>query len=307
MSDLFVIAHGRLQHGSAGRRWARAEARLRETFGSRVDIRFTAGAGEATGLARCALESGADWLAAAGGDGTLNEVANGFFDAGRNVRPSAALSFIPAGSGNDWARTIGTPTESRAAIAAMVRSQPRRVDAGRVSFRCGGGSTAERVFLNVAEAGAGGRLVARANESGPLARTRIGYRLGSISVALTYERPSLRLVLDGESPFHTGPVLSLIIAGGRFFGAGMKCAPMALPDDGLLEVIVIGDFGKTELLRKIHTFYSGTYLSDPKIRHRSARTIDVSSSAEVLLELDGELVGSLPASFCVLPGALTIR
>ncbi len=307
MSDLLVIAHGKLQCGYAARRWAQAELRLREIFGNGVEIRFTAGQGDATGIARDALKSGENWLAAAGGDGTFYETANGYFVAGRNIRPSAALSFIPSGSGNDWARTLGIPLNALSSVEALERSHVRQVDVGLVTFRETGGGRGKRVFLNVAEAGAGGRLVALVNEGFPFARTRLGYRVGSIAVALSYIRRNLRISLDSGPEISTGPALSLIVAGGQYFGAGMRCAPTARPDDGKLEVIVIGDFGRVELLGKIHRFFSGTHLSHPKVFHRSARTIDVDSEGEVLLELDGELVGSLPATFAVLPGALTIR
>jgi len=307
MSDLLVVAHGKLQHGSARRSWARAELRLREVFGNRVEIRYTAGGGDAAHLARSALQSGADWLAAAGGDGTNHEVVNGFFDSGRNIRPSAALSFIPCGSGNDWARTLGIPMTAPEAVAALPNSALRRVDVGLVFFSSPGGSGGERVFLNVAEAGAGGVLVSRIEAGLALARSGIGYRLGTVAVALTCPRRNLKIAIDGAPAIDSGPALSLIVAGGRYFGAGMKCAPSACPDDGLFEVIVIGNFGNWELLRKIPRFFSGTYLSDPKVFHCSARTIEASSDDQVLLELDGELVGALPAGFRVLPGALSVR
>lgn len=307
MRDLLVIAHGKLQHGLAGRRWARGALRLREIFGDAVEIRFTSQPGDATRLSRRALESGVDWVAAAGGDGTIHEVVNGYFEAGRNIRPSASLSFLPCGSGNDWVRTLKIPTDVLAAVAALPGSRIRPVDVGLASFQALDGSTGQRVFLNVAEAGVGGKLIALINDGLVLACTRIGYRLGTIAVALNYSRPNLQLVIDGGRAISTGPTLSLIIAGGRYFGAGMQCAPMARPDDGLLEVIVLGDFGRAELLYKIHRFFSGTYLTDPKTTHRSACSVDVQSSDQVFLELDGELVGSLPASFRVLPRALTIR
>ena len=119
--------------------------------------------------------------------------------------------------------------------------------------------------------------------------------------------PKLRLVVDEGIPVDAGPTLSLIVACGRYFGAGMNCAPMASPDDGLFEVITLGDFGAAELLFKVRRFFSGTYLSDPKVHHRSVRAIEATSEERVLLEMDGELVGTLPVRIRVLPSALAIR
>ena len=163
------------------------------------------------------------------------------------------------------------------------------------------------VFFLGGGAGVGGKVVSYMKGGFFPARSGIGYRLCAITAALTYKRPELWLVVNGNHPIAPGPVLSLIVASGRYFGAGMHCAPMARPDDGLLEVITIGDFGKAELLVKVHRFFSGTYLSDPNISHISARTIEAVSDERVFLELDGELVGTLPASIRVLPGALSIR
>jgi diacylglycerol kinase family enzyme len=139
MRDLLVIAHGKLQHGSSGRRWARAEQRLREVFGTCVEIRFTSGPGHATGLTRAALESGARWLAAAGGDGTNHEVVNGFFEGEENIRPEVPLSFLPCGSGNDWARTLEIPGNLVDAVTLLTASSTRRVDVGLARFQTAGG------------------------------------------------------------------------------------------------------------------------------------------------------------------------
>jgi diacylglycerol kinase (ATP) len=307
MTDLLVIAHGRLQRGPAHRIWARASQRLRQIFGSRVEICFTAGQGDATRLARQALQAGAEWLVAAGGDGTIHEVVNGFFAGPQNIRPRASLSFLPCGSGNDWARTLSLPSNTLKAVELLTRSQVRFVDVGFATYLAPGGCTSERVFLNVAEAGVGGEVITRMKGGFFLARSGIGYRLCAIAAALTYKRPALRLAFDGNQPVTSGPALSMIVASGRYFGAGMHCAPMARPDDGVLEVITIGDFGKVELLYKVRRFFSGTYLSDPKISHRSVRAIEAVSDERVFLELDGELVGTLPASIRVLPAALSIR
>ncbi len=307
MRDLLVIAHGKLQHGSAGRRWARAELRLREVFGGGVEIRFTSAKGDAATLTRAALDSGAGWLAAAGGDGTIHEVVNGFFVGGENIRPDVPLSFLPCGSGNDWTRTLEIPGNLMDAVTSLHGSCIRRVDVGIARYQTAGGRGQERVFLNVAEAGVGGKVVALMNAHPGIARTRVGYRLGTMAAALIHRRQILEVAIDGNPAISTGPTLSFIIAGGRYFGAGMKCAPMARLDDGLFEVIILGDFSPAELLYKIHRFFSGTYLDDRKITHRTARSIDVRSAAQVLLELDGELVGTLPASFRILPGALAIR
>jgi YegS/Rv2252/BmrU family lipid kinase len=307
MAELLVIAHGKLQHGPMQKTWAGAFRNLRRIFGDRVEIRYTAASGDATRLAREALHDGMGWLVAAGGDGTIHEVANGFFRGPENIRPQASLSFLPCGSGNDWVRTLGFSASTLDAVDRLADSRVHLVDVGFAGFQAPDGSPSERVFLNFAEAGVGGRVVTRMSDGRFQAIGRIAYRLSAIAAALTSSRPRLRLAIDGHPPAASGPTLSLIVAGGKYFGAGMQCAPMARPDDGMLEVITLGDFGRMELLFKVRRFFSGTYLNDPKVRHRSARTIEAASDEPVLLEMDGELVGALPVEIRVLPSALAIR
>lgn len=305
MTDLLVVAHGKLQSGSAGRRWAAAEARLRLIFGNRVEIRFTARRGDGTQVAREALLSGVRWLAAAGGDGTINETVNGFFAEGRNIRPDAALSLLPCGSSNDYARIFGIPTDLCLAVEAFQRSEIHKVDVGLARFLSIDGNHEQRVFVNVAEAGVGGALVAR--QDGWLLRSRIRYRIASLAAALSCKPFQLQLAVDGTAFAVPTPVLTLIVAGGRYFGNGMHCAPMARPDDGLLEVITVGDFGPAEIMAKIGTFFTGSYLKDPKVTHHTARIIEAHCTETVYLQLDGEMVGILPAEFAVLPASLQLR
>jgi len=307
MTDLLVIANGRFQRGWTGRRWDRVAVRLRELFGDGVEISFTCRRGDATQYARQALVAGVGWLAAAGGDGTIHEVVNGYFEKDRNIQPKSPLSFLPCGSGNDWVRTLGLPVDLFQAVEALAHASPHLVDVGHARFQGLQGTVEERVFLNVAEAGVGGRMTAGKGVAGWLPAGRLGYRLCSLATALSHRPQCLQLIIDGTTGLATGPILSLIVAGGRYFGGGMHCAPMARPDDGLLETITLGNFGWAEILLKIGGFFSGSYLDDPKVSHRSVRSLEAISGEEVYLELDGELAGTLPATFTVLRHSLRLR
>jgi diacylglycerol kinase family enzyme len=117
----------------------------------------------------------------------------------------------------------------------------------------------------------------------------------------------VQLIFDGKLAVAMPPLLSVIIASGRYFGAGMHCAPMARPDDGWFDIITLGAFGKLELLWKIGRFTRGNYLNERKVSHRSARSVEASSGDRIFLELDGEVVGMLPVGITVLPQALQVR
>lgn len=307
MTDLLVIANGRFQRGGTGRRWDRVMRRLRELFGNGVEICFTSGPGDATRLAREALRAGAGWIAAAGGDGTIHEAVNGYFERDRNIQPNSTLSFLPCGSGNDWVRTLDFPSSLLPAVEKLASSGVRSVDVGLARYRNLNGAAEERVFINVAEAGIGGEFLLRRANSGQAIPGWLGYRLATLTTALSHRPQPMQLVLDGTKAWATGPLLSLIVAGGQYFGGGMHCAPMARPDDGLFEIITLGNFGKLEILTKLGDFFAGNYFSEPKVEHYSARALEAISGEKVYLELDGELAGTLPANFTLLPQALRIR
>lgn len=298
--ELLVVANGRM---AQSRKWDRAVARLRSLFAGRIEIRVTSGRGDATRLAREALGEGVSWLAAAGGDGTINEVVNGLVGAEGRAHPEATLSFLPCGTANDWVRTLGVPLRLDEAIDTLPGAAVRTVDVGVAEFpRLG----CRRAFLNFAEIGAGSEVIRRIEaRSGPSWRGK--YLLAAVAVAFSYRPRSLEMSIDAGPPERSGPLLSLVAAGGRYFGSGIHVAPMARPDDGLFELISIGDFGKLEVLRKIGSFVRGEYLHEPKVRHRSVGTVRLSSETAMPVVLDGELAGELPVWLSVLPRALRVR
>jgi len=301
VAELLVIANGRIE---GQRRWIRAEKRLREVYGNGVEIRLTRGPGEATRMARELLQEGVSWIAVAGGDGTINEAVNGFFEDGCNIRPESHLSFLPCGTANDWARTAGVPQHPADAVDALAGAKVRAVDVGIAGFP---GQKREQVFLNFAETGAGSEVMRRLERTGGAGATRAGYIQAAVRVACTYVPRRVTLSLDGGGETATGPLLSLVVASGRYFGSGIRVAPMAEPDDGVLDVITIGDFTRAEVMRKIGKFVRGEYLGESKVRHHRARSLEVSADTPLPVVLDGELAGTLPLRVRVAPRALRLR
>ncbi len=307
MTDLLVIANGRNGDRSFERLRPRIVPILRKAAGGAPRVRFTSGPGHATELAREALRAGVGWIVVAGGDGTINEVLNGYLGPDGAISGRAPLSFLPLGSGNDWMRSFGDARDPVRAAEMLADSRIRAVDVGVAQFRDPFGAPCRRLFLNFAEAGVGASSVRPANGSPRRPGSRRTYLLSAVAAAFRYSPEPIELACDGKPPRTTEPLLSLIVANGRFFGAGIQCAPMAQPDDGLLDVISIGAFGKLEILRKVRKFVRGRYLAEPRTSHRAVHSVEISAAAEVPFELDGDFVGTLPAAITVLPRALAIR
>lgn len=292
--------------GRTARRWPKIEARLQEVW---PDLKhwFTGGPEEATVLTRRALEEGAGLVIAVGGDGTANEVVNGFFKAdGSPVSLRAAASFIATGTGSDLVRTLGVPRNPFEAVAHLACSARRRLDLGRVTFTGKQGAPAVRYFINVAGLGLDGDTVARVNRTTKICGGFVSFLWGTVASLILYRNQVMRIKVDGQPVYH-GPVTFLAAGNGRFFGGGMQVAPHAIMNDGFLDVIIAYDFSKPGLLANLPRVYRGAHLSHPHIKSLSGRHILIDAAATALLNLDGEQPGCAPVEIEILPGALVVQ
>lgn len=298
-----VIVNPASASGATRRRWDRIARAIDQALGPFEHV-FTEAPHHATTLTRRALEAGVEMVVAVGGDGTVNEVARGFFDGRRPVAPHAALGVVPHGTGGDLARSLGAPGLEEA-CARLRGHSTLPIDVGHARFTDHDGRPAERVFLNVASFGCGG-VVARA-------LTRTSKRLGSLSFALAtvralrgYRDQPVTITINGGPPEDL-TITNCAVCNGRYFGGGMQVAPSARIDDGWLDVTTWAGFGLAGFVRHRRALYDGTHVRLPGTRLDRARTISASSPAEVLLELDGESVGRLPVSVELLPGQLRLK
>ncbi|MBD3391436.1 MAG: diacylglycerol kinase family lipid kinase [Chitinivibrionales bacterium] len=275
----------------------------------RVDWLTTRAAGDATALARAALENGADTIISVGGDGTHNEVINGFFSAeGERLNPDATLAVIDQGTGGDFKRSLGLGMKAGDGIAALKKGGTARIDLGAVEYTDSEGNAARRYFGNIASLGLSGdvdrHMAGRTRRPGTGKRA---FSLATMRVFLGYRNPAVSVSLDGgPSEGHT--VCVLAAANGRYFGGGMNVAPGAMLDDGLLDVVCLGDFHLYDFVLRGQHLYDGTHLELDKVWHRRARTLSAQCKEmrDVLVDIDGECLGKLPATVSILPKALRV-
>jgi YegS/Rv2252/BmrU family lipid kinase len=292
--------------GKTERRWPELRAQIQDAYGA-FDERFTAGAGDATTMTREALRGGAELIVAVGGDGTINECVNGFFDGDAAVAPTAAFGVVPAGTGGDFIKTLGVPLKTAEAAAAL-KATPRAIDVGRLRYVGDDGTPKVRHFINIASFGIGGLVDRYVNQSSKALGGKVSFALATLKAGARYKNATVRLTLDGGTP-KEGKIYNVAVANGRYFGGGMKVAPDAALDDGWFDVVTLGDFGFTDLLFRGLDIYSGKHLKNPKVTVSRARRVDAEAvdGKEVLLDVDGEAPGRLPASFELLAGALKVR
>ena len=307
----FLVVNPRSANGATARHFDSIVQAVRGAVG---DVRhaFTERAMHASDLARQALREGHDLVVAVGGDGTLNEVVNGFFLPARPGEPSqpvqagAALAMLPRGTGGDFKRTVGLDGDLLR-CAERLRGGRMPIDVGRVDYATAGGELRSRHFINIAEVGIGARVVEIANRSSKRLGGKMTFKIASLRALAGWRDVRVRAVFDGEPPQDL-EVTTLVIANGKYFGGGMMVAPEARLDDGQFHVTIWSGYGLTDFLLKGASMYDGSHVRLKGTRTRTARTVRVEArdAAPVGIEVDGERIGQLPAAFTILPGALNL-
>lgn len=269
-----------------------------------VDTRYTRHSGHATELTRELLRAGFDRIVAAGGDGTVNEIVNGFFDNGAAIRTDAALAVLPLGTGGDFRRSLGIRSVEDA-IGAIRGGRTRTIDLGSVTYDNGSGAPRTRYFANVVSFGMGGEVAARSKNPLKALGGKTAFLYATVEVLLRYRAKTIELELDG-APAGTHTILNVAVGNGRFHGGGMHVCPRAALDSGQLEVTVIDALSMVELLRDIRVLYSDNLYVHPKTHRHTARRIAARSAELVSIEVDGEPLGRLPLEIDVVPAALQV-
>jgi len=285
---------------STRRKWP-IISRLLKHIGLSFNFEYTEGTGHAIELARAAASDGYRCLVAVGGDGTVNEVANGILHS--SAAAETALGIISTGTGSDFIRSVGIPRDYPSACSALTSSRRLSIDVCVVEYQSKG-QTIQRFFVNGAGVGFDAVVVEKTERLPKYFGGTVPYVAGLLRALFSYKNKPV--VVNVEDEAISARVLSLVVANGGYLGGGMHIAPQAKISDNLLDVIMIGDLGKLELLKELPTVYKGTHINHPKVRMIKTRRITVKSPERMLVHADGELLGESPASFWIKPAALSI-
>lgn len=292
-SEAVLIVNPTAGRGKAGR----AVSQIRALLGPRAQEwvwHYTHKRGDATTLARDAAQAGAKRVIAVGGDGTLHETVNGVLGTG------AAVGLIPFGTGNDFARALGLYGSLETACRAVTGDTIIPIDIGVIE---GVGTGGPRHFLVLTGTGYDARTAQTVNDgikhlSGPLA-----YVWGAILTLKTFEPFALTLTLDDDPP-RTVQAMFASFANAETTGGGMKIAPGARVDDGVLDICLVETVSKPTLLYQLTQVFSGKHIEHPAVSLLRARKIQVEADPPQPLLIDGEVCGTTPATITLLPGAL---
>ena len=230
----------------------------------------------------------------------MNEVVHGIAE-----RDDVELAVVPRGTGMDFVRTYGIPTKVDEALRVAATGVPREIDLGRVRYRTWGGDDGDGWFANVASAGMSGAVARRADSTSKALGGKASFFMALVAVFARWKNVEVRVrVEDAE---RDGLVSNVVVANGQYQGGKMWIAPEARPDDGLFDVLVIGDITKPDFVRNVHRIYRGTHLTHPKIELLRSPWVEVDADQPLPIELDGEQPGTTPVRFEIVPRALRVR
>src|SRR5918992_3701262 len=263
----------------------------------------TAARGDATRLAREALQDGGRFIVAVGGDGTVHEVINGMLEDGKPIVEDAVLGVVAAGSGSDFIRTFGLPGDVARACQHLAGDNTYPLDVGKITYTANG-STGARLFANVAEAGLGAAVVARAERMSP----RLGQSKYFFGFWLTLPRLQLaNVAVRADRKTYRGPAYLIVVGNAQFNGGGMKVSPRSYPGDGALDVLVFKG-PKSDSFTMIPKVYRGEHVPHDHIAEfRVKRELVIESDRPLPIEADGEVLGTTPATFEVIAHPIRLK
>jgi len=328
-NELILIVNPNSQGGTTGKNWNLTYEKIKKFLPTPHRIVFTKKANDGTNLTRKLLKKGYNNIAAIGGDGTINEVANGFFNINPKnssaldpmkfrpeprlspVNAKAALWIIPSGSRNVLASSLGILHQGINSFRRIQNMKKRKIDVIGVTIADSNNpaSTRSRIVLNAAEIGVGAEIISRSKRvRGKINNRFLSTVAGIISTLPTYESNECDIIMDGGRKI-TSNVTMAVVANGKFLGGGFNAASRAKITDGKLDVVIMKNSGSLKMLQKLVEMKGDSeYLDEEDILYyQASQVMFLPKNRNMTVSLDGEPVGILPAVFKLYHNALTIN
>jgi diacylglycerol kinase (ATP) len=305
MSKKIFIVNPHAGKGSTRSTWPLIESLARDRIGT-FEAYMTKGPGDAITLAKNAVAENVSLLVGVGGDGTLNEVVNGFMTHEDAIRSDVILGFIPNGTGCDFVRTVSIPQDIEQAVNLLASGPVRIIDLGLLEFKDQDGHDRCRYFHNIASFGLGGEVARRVNRTTKTLGPFISFMWATLVSILLCGKKRIWIGIDKDDDKKEMIVWNVAIANGQYQGGGMWVAPNASMCDGLLNITIVGDLSIPEVFLNLSRLYNGRICDIDNVVSVTGKKAAAISNDRVFIEVDGEQPGLLPASVKIVPGALKI-
>lgn len=290
--------------GAAGSKWPKIERLARSVLGP-FDTYTTRWAGDTGRCVAAAIAEGARRLVSVGGDGTLNEVVNGLMASDGRDASGIHLGVLPIGTGCDFVKAAAITKNTAQTLYLIKTGLARPVDVGRLVFMDHTGAKRDSYFINVTSFGLGGEVIRRVNRMPPAIGPFISFLWAALASIVMFGNKTLRLKSDSGFDRELD-VLNVAIANGQYHGGGMWIAPHASLYDGLFHVTIVGGLSLFEVIKNLPNLYNGNIYRVRKVISFTGKKIEADSSQPILLDVDGEQMGTLPVTVEILPGALSM-
>lgn len=346
VDDIALVVNPNSCSGLTGKDWDNLFLKIKKVLGNNIEVAFTKKPGEGTELARDFLRKGFTKIAAIGGDGTINEVANGFFEDTTGIRgvrdtqentnkirtdtsmnntfpsplrlkpinPDAMMAVVPCGTRNVLARSLGLPEGVVQCCRTFSLGNPRKIDiiSATVTNPTDHSIVNTRIVLNAVEMGAAAEIIDRSKKVREVINSRmISTIAGIISTLPAYQSNTCQVNFEkcnGHRGEFIAKITMAIVANGQFLGGGFKAAPKADMSDSLLDLVILRDSGSFKMLDELVSMKEGDYSEEDNIFYTQMKKVSLSSKErDVTVTVDGEPIGILPATFEIIPNALTVR
>ena len=336
-TETAIVVNPNSASGVTGKNWDNLHLMIKRLFGDNCEIAFTEKSGDGTNLTRNFIKKGYKKIVAIGGDGTINEVANGFFEEDirihgggsseynnkdndsfltqavfKPINSAAVMAVFPCGTRNVLVKSLDLPADFAECCLNFETYKLQKVDV--ISVKATNienhSKTAMRIYLNAAEIGIGAEVIDKAKKVRSVVNNRlISTVTGLVTTVPTYESSLCEISIDdGHESILTKMTMG-IVANGKFLGGGFKAAPEANVLDGLLDVVILKESSSLEMIENFLNIKDGNYTNEGDVFYRQAKKVSIKSKEEnrdITVTIDGEPIGILPATFEVLQNALTI-
>jgi diacylglycerol kinase (ATP) len=333
-TETAIIVNPKSASGLTGKNWDSLHLMIKRLFGDNIQVAFTEKSGDGTRLTTNFIKKGFKKIVAIGGDGTINEVANGFFEGDirihgnennnngndsflnqavlKPINSDVVMAVFPCGTRNVLVKSLDLPAEFGECCQNFEACKLQKIDV--ISVRATNvenhSKAAIRIFLNAAEIGIGAEIIDKAKKVRNVVNSRlISTMTGLFSTVPAYESGLCEISIDdGHENILTKMTMG-VIANGKFLGGGFKAAPKANISDGLLDIVILKESSDLEMIENFLNIKDGNYTNEGDVFYRQAKKVAIKSkeNRDIPITIDGEPIGILPATFEVLQNALTIR
>lgn len=302
----YVIANPAAGSGRARYIIEKFSHKIREAVNGEMILQLTAEQHHATYLAREALKKGAQKIIAIGGDGTINEVVNGFFEDNIQINPDCELGIISCGTGKGFANSLNLPQSVEDQMAFLGTTGSRTIDVGHVSYKNSLGETESRYYVNESQTGIGSKVASIVGSKHKVLGGPVAFGFSATIQAIILKPIDVKIIFD-EEPEADLKLIGFVAGNGTECAGGMKLTPGAKLDDGLFDVLLMYNMGIITRLLNLSKVYSGKHLLSPYFTVKKCKRIKITSGTKLLLEADGEMLGFPPFEFTIVPSAIKIK